>query len=96
MHGFFELPGKLTIISSGHLSMEMPPESLWEHVSVALPSVCPTWEIMQTVKTWFWRDDEVVIQFHPSRGDYVNAHPFCLHLWKPPYKLELPPKGTLA
>lgn len=55
----------------------------WEHVSVSVVDRCPTWEEMQFIKTAFWDDEEVVIQFHPRQSQYVNAHPYVLHLWKP-------------
>ncbi len=55
----------------------------WEHVSVSLPGRCPTWEEMCFVKRLFWEPTEVVIEYHPAEEDYVNNHPFCLHLWKP-------------
>lgn len=61
----------------------------WEHVSVSLKNRCPTWEEMCFVKNLFWREDECVIQFHPPKADYVNNHPFCLHLWKPT-EVEIP------
>lgn len=55
----------------------------WQHVSVSLPKRCPTWEEMCHIKQLFWSDDECVVQYHPARRDYVNLHPFCLHMWKP-------------
>lgn len=54
----------------------------WEHVSVSLPNRCPTWEEMCFIKSKFWGDDETVIQFHPPKSEYVNNHPYCLHLWR--------------
>lgn len=54
----------------------------WDHVSVSLPSRCPTWEEMQYIKTLFWDDEDCVVQFHPPKSEYVNNHPYCLHLWK--------------
>lgn len=56
----------------------------WEHVSVSLPHRTPTWEEMCQVKALFWDDDDCVVQFHPPRSDYVNNHPFSLHLWRLP------------
>lgn len=56
---------------------------LWEHVSASLPSRCPTWDEMCAIKALFWRPDEVVVQYHPAESEYVNNHPFCLHLWRP-------------
>ncbi|MES2367677.1 MAG: hypothetical protein V4563_17505 [Pseudomonadota bacterium] len=55
----------------------------WEHVSVSLPSRCPTWEEMCFVKDMFWDGEDCVIQFHPPKSEYVNHHPYCLHLWRP-------------
>ncbi len=55
----------------------------WEHVSVSLRSRCPTWGEMCAIKNLFWDEDEVVVQFHPAKSDYVNCHPYCLHLWRP-------------
>lgn len=62
----------------------------WEHVSVSCKQRCPNWQEMSHVKNLFWDDDETVIQFHPPRAQYVNFHPNCLHLWKPPYAVLLP------
>lgn len=46
---------------------------------------------MAKVKDAFWREDELVLQFHPPKDRYVDVHPFCLHLWKSPHTVELPP-----
>lgn len=61
----------------------------WEHVSVSTPVRCPTWDEMSYVKSMFWDDEDAVIQFHPPRSEYVNCHPYCLHLWRP-VGIELP------
>jgi len=55
----------------------------WEHVSVSLPHRTPTWKEMDFIKRMFWDDDDCVMQLHPPRGDWVNNHPYCLHLWRP-------------
>ena len=55
----------------------------WEHVSVSYNGKCPTWDEMCYVKNIFWNEDECVVQYHPAKKDYVNLHPYCLHLWKP-------------
>ena len=65
----------------------------WEHASVSLERRCPTWEEMCFVKNFFWRQNEVVIQYHPAKKDYVNQHQTCLHLWKPiDIDIPVPPK----
>lgn len=66
----------------------------WEHVSVSYPNRCPTWDEMCRVKDMFWNDEECVVQYHPPKSEYVNIHPYCLHLWrKCGQNVELPPKG---
>ena len=66
----------------------------WEHVSVApfKSRVVPSWDDMCKVKSWFWNDDEEVIQIHPKAEQYVNNKGNCLHLWRCTYKeMVLPP-----
>jgi len=61
----------------------------WDHVSVTIKlngsfiHRCPTWKEMCRIKDFFWNKDEVVIQYHPAEDQYVNNHPYCLHMWKP-------------
>lgn len=57
----------------------------WEHVSVSIPGAkrCPTWEEMCAIKNLFWDPEETVVQYHPRASQYVNCHPYVLHLWKP-------------
>lgn len=57
----------------------------WEHVSVCPYSHnhTPTWDEMCSLKDMFFRDDEVVVQYHPAKSEYVNNMPNCLHLWRP-------------
>lgn len=83
---------KLTVFSSG-----TDEESGWEHVSVSLRFRTPTWEEMCLVKDLFWRDDEVVLQFHPAKKDYVNNHDHCLHMWRPlKQEIQTPPTQTIG
>jgi hypothetical protein len=67
----------------------------WEHVSVSTKTRCPTWKEMCWIKDLFFEDEEVVIQYHPRKSDYVNLHPFCLHLWRP-LATELPTPPPMA
>lgn len=60
----------------------------WEHVSVravkgAKHSRIPAWREMSLVKDVCWDGEDVVVQFHPRRSQYVNNHPHVLHLWRP-------------
>ncbi|KKN52789.1 hypothetical protein LCGC14_0609070 [marine sediment metagenome] len=55
----------------------------WEHVSVSNKKHVPSWRIMCRVKDMFFESDEVVMQLHPAKRNYVNIHENCLHLWRP-------------
>jgi hypothetical protein len=73
----------------------------WEHVSVHCYSgkrqFTPTWIEMCAVKDMFWDEEDVVIQFHPRKSDYVNNHANTLHLWRPVgIELPLPPTITVG
>lgn len=102
MTGAFQIPYqqvRLRVLSSDGRDWDQcglaPPA--WEHVSVSLGARCPTREEMDFVKRLFWRDDETVIQMHVPRESHINAHPYCLHLWKPiGVELPLPPLTTVA
>jgi len=62
----------------------------WEHVSVSTRGRPPNWEEMCAVKNLFWDPDDVVMQLHPARAEYVNLHPHCLHLWRPSSGVSIP------
>lgn len=80
LNGIFAIPSPvdkkpLTIIASSGEG--------WEHVSVSRNDRCPSWSEMEHVKRQFFREDEAAMQLHPPLKDYVNCHPYCLHLWRP-------------
>lgn len=56
----------------------------WQHVSVSIENETkpPNWAIMCKVKELFWEPEDVAVQFHPARSQYVNFHPGCLHIWR--------------
>ena len=65
-------------------------EQGWDHVSVSLHrknganiKSCPSFEEMSMVKQKIFAEEEAVFQLHPREEDYINTHPYCLHLWKP-------------
>lgn len=64
----------------------------WEHVSVSYSDRCPTWEEMCVIKDTFWGPEDCVVQFHPPQSEYVNNHPFVLHLWRP-LEVNIPTPG---
>jgi hypothetical protein len=86
-NGMFRLPidGHIVrcIASDGAESAD--PAFKWQHVSVSIEGDhrCPRWSLMCKIKDLFWNDEDVVVQFHPAKKEYVNFHPGCLHLWRP-------------
>ena len=65
----------------------------WDHVSVSRKTDIPTWDEMCWVKSWFFEDDETVMQLHPAKNDHINIHSKCLHLWRPHEgEIPMPPK----
>ena len=76
----------LVIASSG----ELEAAEGWEHVSVRAEKVIdkriiqmlPTWNEMNFIKDMFWDVEDRVVQYHPPKSEYVNQHPFVLHLWR--------------
>lgn len=56
----------------------------WGHVSVSLFSRNPSWDEMCFIKDLFFDAEEMCIQFHPKKSQYVNVHEHCLHIWQPP------------
>lgn len=65
----------------------------WEHVSVSLANRTPNWREMCFIKDLFWDDNDLVIQYHPPKTEYVNNNPYALHMWRPiKLKIPLPPK----
>ena len=66
----------------------------WEHCSISMPTRCPSWEQMCSMKELFWEDNETCIEYHPAKEDYINNMPYCLHIWRPINK-ELPKPPSL-
>jgi len=80
----------LFVVSSG--TNPSPEGQGWEHVSVAGNSRCPNWPEMCWIKNLFWEPHEMVVQYHPPESEYVNCHPYCLHLWRhPTLPFPMPP-----
>jgi hypothetical protein len=61
----------------------------WEHVSVHVYDAeremffLPLWDEMCYIKDLFWDAEDVVMQLHPRKSEYVNNHAYVLHLWRP-------------
>ena len=78
--GAFEVPSRL---DGAPLRIIASSDAGWEHVSVSRLNRCPNWPEMDHIKRLFFKDDETVMQLHVPPSEHINAHPFCLHLWRP-------------
>jgi hypothetical protein len=54
----------------------------WLHVSFARSYRLPGWDDLREVKDLFVGPDKLAVQVLPPADQYVNAHRFCLHLWR--------------
>lgn len=56
----------------------------FESLGSKSPSVpqnrCPNWQKLSFVKDLFWQVEEAVMPPRPPKSDYLNCHPFCLHI----------------
>lgn len=57
----------------------------WRHLSItnAQKNMLPSWNVMCRVKEYFFGDDSWTVQYHPPKDDYIDVHPYVLHLWEP-------------
>jgi len=79
--------GLLAIVSLDEVVPEVDSDVFtaekWLHVSVSRTDRLPSWEDLKAVKDRFIGRDREAIQVIPRSRDFVNVHPFCLHLWAP-------------
>lgn len=55
----------------------------WVHLSISRQDRLPSWDDLKGVKKMFLGDHREAVQVLPKAEDYINLHPFCLHLWAP-------------
>ena len=53
----------------------------WRHVSFSCKDRLPTWEEQREVRDAFFPPEACVVSVFPPTSEYVNHHPFTLHLW---------------
>jgi len=70
--------------------VELVDGKLWMHVSTSRAGRLPTWEDLRLVKDVIIGRDRKAIQVLPSEAEYVNIHPYVLHLYAPLEEDPLP------
>lgn len=53
----------------------------WLHVSLARPERLPSWDDLRMIKDLFIGKDKLAVQVLPPTSNWVNEHPYCLHLF---------------
>ena len=53
----------------------------WLHLSVSHRERVPDWDELKAVKSEFMGDRAHAVQVFPPKDQWVNDHPYCLHLW---------------
>ena len=51
------------------------------HISLSRRSRLPSWDDVKRVKEAFLGSEREAYHVLPKQSDYVNLHPYCLHLW---------------
>lgn len=70
--------GPFTVIMSGRIETD---GKKWLHVSVAHATRLPSWELLKEIKRIFIGRERQAIQILPNEKNYINKHPYCLHLF---------------
>ena len=63
------------------LSLEEHEGRKWLHCSTSFPDRLPTWPELRDAKDLFIGREVEAVQILPPEKEYVNVHPYCLHLW---------------
>lgn len=107
-HGVFDIQGPMWRAVAHRCEQRRRRQNvqrLGEYVSVSTRRRPPNWTEMCLVKALFWDPEECVVQFHPPESQYVNNHPYCLHLWRnknvafpmpPPILVGIKSEGVLT
>ena len=53
----------------------------WVHLSTSFARRLPTWEELRATKNLFLGREVTALQVLPRESEYVNVHPYTLHLW---------------
>lgn len=57
-------------------------EEWWLHVSFSRSDRLPSWEDLKYVKEVLIGKDKLAVQLLPREDDYLNVHPYTLHLYR--------------
>lgn len=90
-------PGDHRLFMAGQLRLIVSLEPIGWHLSISHPRRYPTWDEIADARYRFIPDNATMAMLLPPRGEYVNIHETCLHLYQVAF--EPPPEavgGTLG
>lgn len=74
--------GEFTAVESGEcLALVSKDDGKW-HLSISHPDRYPTWDEIRDARYEFIPDEVTMAMLLPPKGEYVNLHPNCFHLWE--------------
>lgn len=76
--GAFQHRSGLRVVVSGAIERD---GKRWLHVSCSRRDRVPSWDDLKLVKEVFLGNDRLAVQVLPRAEEYVNIHPYVLHLW---------------
>lgn len=79
-HAFYQCQDGMRVM----VSDDAGPHGTLRHVSVSYRVRDPRWAELKLVREAFFDPDQDVMIVLPRRGQYVNVHQHCFHLWATP------------
>lgn len=77
-YNVFDRHDRLRVIFTGTTESD---GKRWLHLSASFPNRLPNWDELKLVKDMFIGRDKLAVQVLPRAEEYVNCHPYALHLW---------------
>lgn len=65
-----------------HMTMIASADGGHLHVSISHSARYPTWDEILAVRAWAFPPEMEVVMVLARKGEYVNMHPNCFHLWE--------------
>lgn len=62
----------------------------WLHLSASRTRSIPSHEDLKEVKDLFIGRENLAVQVFPPKSEFINLHPYVLHLWHRPDKRPTP------
>lgn len=66
---------------SGCYGIVSKDNGLW-HLSISHPKRLPTYDELKEARYNYMPELHYVAQIFPPKNEFVNLHPYCLHLWE--------------